>query len=144
MTDWAKVGAKSCRKGKTFEREIAKTLTRLTGVKWRRTICSGGQYEPYDVKCLEPGLFLPIECKNRVDITLLKVFQNPHILRGIVDNSSLVVFKDKRAVFVVASDEFLCYTGPSVDIPLAHFVLDGSAYTLFQLEYFTTLVRRIA
>lgn len=142
MTDWAKVGAKSCRKGKTFEREVAKTLTRLTGTTWRRTICSGGQYEPYDVKCLEPGLYPPIECKNRVDITLLKVFQTPHILRGIVDKSSIVVFKDKRAVLVVASNNSLWYNGPIPDVSLAQFVLDRETYTLFLIEHFTSFIRR--
>ena len=72
MPDWKKIGKRSKDKGKAFERDIAKRLTVLTGRRWRRTICSGGQYESYDVKCLDGG-YPPIECKNRKDITLEKV-----------------------------------------------------------------------
>ena len=137
MVDRAKVGKRSNLKGKTFERDIARRLTALTGKTWRRTICSGGQYESDDIKCLEPG-WPSIECKNRQDITLTKVYRNPAILRGIVSESVILIFNSEgfRICIVPTSIAPSC----NIDAPVANFELDGVAYWLFSLDYFAEVI----
>ena len=138
MPDWKKIGKRSKDKGKAFERDIAKRLTVLTGRRWRRTICSGGQYETYDVKCLDGG-YPPIECKNRKDITLEKVWKNPDILRSIVDEFSVVVFHSGSLNLCVVPCSMKSGLGFERAAVVADLEIDGLPYWMFSIEHFKVL-----
>lgn len=136
--DKSRMGKRSKDTGKDFERDIAKRLTTITGKRWRRTICSGGQYESYDVKCLDGG-YPPVECKNRADITLEKVWRNPDILRGIVDESSVVVFHSGNlnlCVVPCSLKEGLAFDRAAT---VADLEVDGIPCWLFSLDHFMVL-----
>lgn len=67
----SKIGKRSRRKGKSFEREMAKYFTKWTGVKWETTRNSGrtdlkGDIYPVDY----PDFPMVVECKHRKAYTV--------------------------------------------------------------------------
>ncbi len=76
--------------GGGFEHKVAKALSRLTGLRWKKTPASGGMHIAGDVFCIDFIENPYIECKNREDITLGKIFKNPNMLLTADDGDPLV------------------------------------------------------
>jgi hypothetical protein len=88
-TDWAKVGRKAKRKGKTYERRCAKLLTEWTGVNFRKTPGSGGfnkqggvviREELFcgDLICDRSDFKFCVEAKNRQEFNFNAILKNPN------------------------------------------------------------------
>ena len=88
--DRQKTGSRNKKRGGEFERRVAKLLTEYTGLKWNRTPLSGASIIAGDIYCLDKPMPFTIECKDRQDITLLKIFSNLDVLRNAKTNESLI------------------------------------------------------
>jgi len=101
-----KLGKKNRRKGIGFERKVARELSKHTGDRWIRTPYSGAGHIAGDIMRLSPFSFpYAIECKNRADITLLKVLKNPEILRPYMKDMQIIIFNDNGCSLVVIPEE---------------------------------------
>jgi len=107
MTDWSAVGKKSVSKGKTYERKVVKELSKALDLKFRRTICSGGQYECGDIKRVDGPFNLEIECKNEAGMSLLRIMKGTSNLIKYIDKDIMVVFNDAGVSFCVINIEHL-------------------------------------
>lgn len=86
--DRSKIGKRSKRKGKTYERRCAKILTKFTGVNYRSTPGSGG-FNKYggvtireelfcgDLICDVPTFRYCVESKNRESFSFTAILKNP-------------------------------------------------------------------
>lgn len=94
MVDRKKLGKANKAKGSAYERRVAKAMTKFTGDKWVRTPMSGAWHIPGDIMRLKVAYEYTIECKNRRDITLLKVFKNPNLLTPWAEDKQIIIFND--------------------------------------------------
>lgn len=89
MADFSKIGKKSKRKGKTYERRCAKLLTEFTGIGFRSTPSSGGfnkfggvtiREELFcgDLICDDQNFIFCVEAKNREEFSFEAVLKNPN------------------------------------------------------------------
>ena len=86
--NWSKVGRRSKRKGKTYERRCAKLLGEWTGVNFRSTPASGGfnkqgvviREEMFcgDLICDDPNFRFCVEAKNRDTFSFTGILKNPN------------------------------------------------------------------
>lgn len=98
----SKKGKKSNSKGKAYEREIARKLSKFTGQTWKRTPYSGAGHIAGDVFRLVPSAFpFTVECKNRVDITLDRIFRNPNVIWDLVSDTQILIFNNRGQDLVV-------------------------------------------
>jgi len=77
----------SQKKGKNFEREIAKDLEKKFGVRVMRTPCSGGIHDFHTadlmIKDTRSLLYdLHIECKKRESLSVMKVYDDTKLKAG--------------------------------------------------------------
>lgn len=117
----------SIRKGKKFERECAKLLTEITGVKWQRVPCSGGMQTAQNIedRRFRGDLFTEdekykdtvVECKiTKKKITLAHLFNRRsefwswwmQLLEEAGKNKKLLIFRyGNSPVFLVSDDDNL-------------------------------------
>ncbi len=141
MADFSKVGKKSCRKGKTHERRVARKLSELLNMEFKRTPQSGGGHVPGDVMRLDGPFRLEIECKDRVQITIEKVFKNPTVLRAILADRRLVIFNSDGKDYCVLHEKWCKRTMDVLDRPHG-FLRDneGDLYALFPIDNIATML----
>lgn len=88
LIDRSKIGKKSKRKGKTYERRCAKILIDYTGINFRSTPASGGfnkqggvtiREELFcgDLICDNPNFRFCVEAKNRQEFSITALLKNP-------------------------------------------------------------------
>lgn len=88
MVDWSKIGKRSKRRGKTYERRCAKLLMEFTSVNFRPTPASGGfnkqgaviREELFcgDLICDRSDFRFCIEAKNRESFSFVSILKNPN------------------------------------------------------------------
>lgn len=87
LPDYSKIGRRSKRRGKTYERRVAALLTQLTGINFRKVPSSGGwnkqglvvleQQFSGDVVCDNSNFKFSVEAKNRTNFSLISALSNP-------------------------------------------------------------------
>ena len=92
----------SQRKGKNYEREIAKRLSKAFGVRVKRVPQSGGIHDwiSSDIHCIDPSILnqLHIECKHQQSLNFWKAWEKT---RNLAYSSKIPI--------VVATKNFLDY-----------------------------------
>lgn len=104
--DRVRTGRAAKRVGGYYERQVARKMQKLTGLRFRKTPRSGGLHIPGDVICIDPDIKLPfnIECKNYEDMTLLRVFKNPRCLLTLDWKdleTDVLIFNDRGTHIVI-------------------------------------------
>ncbi len=97
----SKKGKKSNSKGKSYERELARKMSKLTGQTWRRTPYSGAGHIVGDIFRLPNPFPYAIEAKNRVDITLDRIFRNSNVIWDLVSDTQILIFNNRGQDLVV-------------------------------------------
>ena len=97
-----RTGRASKRIGNQFELKIAKLLSKLTGMRWKRCPASGAWIIPGDIWCVDLTTqpFL-LECKHREDITLDKVLSNPSSVEQWLGVDTAFIFSSKGKPWVI-------------------------------------------
>lgn len=103
MVDRVKLGKKSNRKGKAYERKVARDMSKFTGQTWKRTPHSGAGHIPGDIMRLPEPFEYTIELKNRKDLTLDRVFKNPNVLQPYMEDKQILIFNNHGQSLVVLS-----------------------------------------
>lgn len=99
--DRKKLGKTNRRKGINYERKVARNMTKYTGDKWNRAPYSGASYIEGDIVRLNKEFPYVIECKNRKDITLDKIFRRPELLTPYISDSQILIFNNRGQSLVV-------------------------------------------
>lgn len=155
MVDHSKIGKRSKRTGKNYERRTAKLLSEFTSVNFRKTPGSGGfnkhggisiREELFcgDVICDRPDFQFCIEAKNRQSFSFTAILKNPETAefskwwyQCIMDAKAvnlypMMFFKPDRSADFVA----LCKEGMDLidawNIP--HFVLSTYANKILKMR----------
>lgn len=138
MANFSKVGSRNVANGKSYERLVAKKLSANLGMNFRRTICSGGQYEPGDLKRTDGPWNLEIECKSGAGYTLLQIMKGTSNLNRTVSPGRIVIFRDTPNI------HFVCIHGADADkvffeeygdaFPYIMSTIYGQAYYMFMLD----------
>ncbi len=81
----SKIGRKSRRKGKCFERELARYFTSWFGAKWETTRNSGRTDLPGDIYCPTRPIQVCVEAKHRKTWTLSAIARNNTAYRKELD-----------------------------------------------------------
>ena len=101
------------KKGKDFEREIAKDLAKRFNTKVRRTPCSGGIHDfmPQDIICMDKNSIineLHIECKKQQSLNGHKVYWRTKNISK-VGKIPVVVWKknhDPEPIVIIGYNDF--------------------------------------
>jgi len=80
----SQIGKLSRRKGKSFEREMARLFTKATGIKWETTRNSGRTDLRGDIYAPDLGEPFIVECKHRKEYELHQMMSNTKSLRDVV------------------------------------------------------------
>lgn len=137
----------SIRKGKNFEREVAKILTKITGVKWMRVPQSGATATTQGTENFRGDIFcedekyknVVVECKIRKEPILLEeLFEEEKKQNKLADwitqtkkeaqNKKFILFckSNNRKIIVVSNDKELIH-------------MFSSNFFYFKNNYFTLL-----
>ena len=130
MVDWSAVGKRSVEKGKRYERKVVKELSKILELNFRRTICSGGQYECGDIKRVDGPFGLIIECKDEAGMSLLRVMKGTSNLIKYIDKDIMVVFNDDGISFCVINMNHLS----NFPAPYLLCSFNGVTYKIFNIK----------
>ena len=102
-TNWSKVGKRSRRKGKVYERKVAALLREATGVDWQTTRNSGRTDLKGDVYCLESRRDEAlVECKDREYWTIANLMKGSVRLVGEINGLvEMFLQHDEYEVFLL-------------------------------------------
>ena len=106
------MGKAAKRKGSRYELSVAKTLTKHTNHNWRRTPYSGAGHIAGDVFSTSFHFPWVIECKNREDTNLLKVFKNPNCIAKWLEEKTILIFNDSGTDVIVVPAEYPTFIAP--------------------------------
>lgn len=139
MIDRKKLGKKNKAKGSAYERKVAREISKRTGERWVRTPMSGAWHIPGDICNLDNPYEYTIECKNRQDLSLLKVFKNPEVLKPWAEDKQIIIFNDSGTSIVVAPVEFI---EKDYDFCYGTCVIQKKVYYIMILKEFCKLLNK--
>lgn len=103
----SQVGKMSRRKGKSFERWVARYFSKWTGLKWETTRNSGRTDLRGDIYCVSrPDLPLVVECKHRKEYSAIAMIKsNKAIIKLITDNlGKMLIVKNDVGIWVFENE----------------------------------------
>lgn len=134
------IGRYSREKGTRFERAVARELSKITGMKFRRTPYSGGGHVPGDIMRVDGPFRLEIETKNRKELKLSRIFKNPLLITEYLHPNKIVIFNEDGHRYCVAAD--ICLVIPKLKDLQLHGVIhyDDIRYIIFPMLKFAELI----
>lgn len=145
MVDYKKQGKANRRKGTEYERKVARKMTELTGMTWRRTPYSGAGHIPGDVMRLPEPFEYEIELKNRNDVSLLRAFKNPNSLQPYVSDKQILMFNDNGLTLVVMHEDIaidiLLDTNYNAVGTVTSLDIGNDAYSMVTLKDFCAMIK---
>jgi hypothetical protein len=141
-----KTGQAAKRKGNGYEHRVAKFISNLTKLRWKKTPRSGGLHIAGDVFCLDfPTQPFAIECKDRERIDLSKIFKNPNSTltdrktgEPLVSEEQIMVFNNHgQHLMIVRPCLFKSPTWLAHQYAEVHY--RGFRYILLDLKHFKEL-----
>jgi hypothetical protein len=144
--DRSKTGKKAKEVGNYFERRVAKKLHLLTKYRSRKTPKSGGHEIPGDVY-FPDLLYQPciIECKNRENITLARIFKDPSIAEEYIAHEQIYIWNESGNIIGIIP-ETLMMDGDRVSLPdkFAVFSLTFEArFYIMELREIARYIKRL-
>lgn len=137
MRTKSQLGKYSRNKGASYERDIARKLSKLTGQTWRRTPQSGANCIAGDVHRLSPSSFpYTIELKNREDIKLDKIFRNPSSIWEFLSDKQILIFNNRGQDFVVIPEETFPLVRKVPPYIVAYIFYPNEDYRIIDLKEF--------
>ena len=148
-SDPVKTGQAAKRKGNGYEHLVARFISKLTKLTWKKTPRSGGLHIAGDVFCLNlPTQPFVIECKNRERIALSRIFKNPNSTltdrktgEPLVSKEQIMVFNNHGQHLMIAHPDLLKHVPWGAAYSWQHMIIyyRGDRYIMMDLKYFKEL-----